>query len=113
MMAVAVSSGSERRRRWDPAEKARIVAESLSADAVVSEVARRHGVRANLLHRWRLQAREGAGGRSRFLPVAVVGDQRRSGYGLIEIELDGVARVRVDGSVEEEALRRVLRVLGR
>src|SRR5882757_8791862 len=112
MMTVVVA-GSEGRRRWDPAEKARIVAESLAPAAVVSEVARRHGVRSNLLHRWRLQAREGAGGGSGFLPVAVVRAQRPPGHGIIEIELDGVGRVRVDGSVEEEALRRVLRVLGR
>jgi transposase len=89
------------------------VAESLAPDAVVIEVARRHVVRANLLHRWRLQARAGAGGRTGFLPVTVAREQRRSGHGIIEIELDGVARVRVDGSVEEEAPRRVLRVLGR
>ena len=112
-MTVAASSCSEGRRRWDRAEKARIVAESLAADAVVTEVARRHGVRANLVHRWRLQAREDAEGQPGFLPVAVAREQRPSGLGIIEIELDGVARVRVDGSVDEEALRRVLRVLGR
>ena len=113
MTTVAVSSGSERRRRWAPAEKARIVAESFAADAVVTEVARRHGVRANLLHRWRLQAREGSAGRTGFLPVSVVRAQRPPGHGIIEIELDGIGRLRVNGSVEEEALRRVLRVLGR
>jgi transposase len=109
-MTVAVSEG---RRRWAASDKARIVAESLAPDAVVSEVARRHGVRTNVLHRWRLRAREGSGGSARLLPVTVVRDQRPSGQGVIEIELDGTARVRVDGSVEEEALRRVLRVLGR
>jgi len=32
---------------------------------------------------------------------------------LIEIELDGGVQVRVDAAVDEEALKRVLRALGR
>ena len=35
--------GIERRRRWSKDEKARIVEETLTPGAVVSEVARRHG----------------------------------------------------------------------
>ena len=37
----------------DGEEKARIVAESLEADANISDVARRHGVARGLLTRWR------------------------------------------------------------
>lgn len=56
-------------------------------DAVVGEVARRDGVHANVSHRWRLQAREGS------------------------IEVDGVAQVRVERSVEGQgARRRMLRM---
>jgi|SRR6516225_2065650 transposase len=75
-MTVTVLSGPERRRRWSAAEKLRMVEESLSAGAIVAEVARRHDVHPNLLHLWRRQAREGslsgAGDNgARFVPVAV------------------------------------------
>lgn len=45
-----------RRRRWSAADKAAIVAESFVVGAKVSEVAQRHGVRANMLSAWRGQA---------------------------------------------------------
>jgi transposase len=41
--------GIERRRRWSAASKARLVEETLLPGAVVSEVARRHGVALNVL----------------------------------------------------------------
>ena len=49
--------GIERRRRWGKDEKARIVEETLMPGAVVSEVARRHGVAQSLLFTWRRLAR--------------------------------------------------------
>lgn len=42
-----------RRRRWSSAEKLRIVEETLEDGASISVVARRNGVAANLLYRWR------------------------------------------------------------
>ena len=114
MSAISESSGLKRRRLWSSSEKARIVEESFAPGAVVLEVARRHAVYANLLHRWRRQAKAASSGvQSRLLPVKVMPGPGAAALGTIEIELDGVARVRVDGSVDEEALRRVLRVLGR
>jgi transposase-like protein len=44
-----VITGRQRRRRWTAEEKARIVAESLEANANISDVARRHGVARGLL----------------------------------------------------------------
>jgi hypothetical protein len=50
----------------------------------------------------------------RFLPVAVTARRARSeASGSIEIELGSEVRVRVDAAVDEAALGRVLRVLGR
>ena len=49
--------GIERRRRWSKDEEARIVEETLAPGAVVSEVARRHGVSRGLLFTWRRLAR--------------------------------------------------------
>jgi transposase len=115
MSSVTVLSGPERRRRWSAAEKARIVEESFQPGAVVKAVADRHDVHANLLHYWRRQVRQAAGRRVSFLPVSVSAEKRQSvvGSGAIEIELGDGVRVRVDGSVDEAALGRVLRALGR
>ena len=113
MATVAVLSGPERRRRLTATEKARIVEESLAPAAVVAEVARRHDVHTNLLHLWRRQARLAAGSSAGFLPVAIAPERRPSGGGAIEIELGSGVRLRVDAAVDEAALARVLRALGR
>jgi transposase len=124
--------GVERRRRWNRDEKARIVEETLAPGAVVSEVARRHGVAQSLLFTWRRLARRAApSGRdgSILLPVEVdamappplseaarpsrpATNGRRAKSGVIEIELGSGSRVRVDNDVDADALRRVLSVLG-
>ena len=122
----------ERRRRWNRDEKARIVEETLAPGAVVSEVARRHGVAQSLLFTWRRLARRAApSGRdgSILLPVEIdamappplseaarpsrpATNGRRAKSGVIEIELGSGSRVRVDNDVDADALRRVLSVLG-
>ena len=56
---VEVVTSIERRRRWAPEEKARIVAASFAAGVTVSEVARRHEISAQHLHQWRRAARTG------------------------------------------------------
>ena len=125
--------GIERRRRWSRDEKAQIVEETLAPGAVVSEVARRHGVAQSLLFTWRRLARSAEpSGRdgSTLLPVeidatappALVSEAlrrsrpatigRRPKPGVIEIELGSGSRVRVDNDVDADALRRVLNVLG-
>ena len=95
-------------------EKARIVEESLQRGAVVRAVADRHAVHPNLLHYWRRQARQAAGRRVSFLPVTVSAEKAApaGGAGTIEIEFGNGVRVRVDASVDEAALGRVLRALG-
>src|SRR3954470_16524078 len=45
------------RRSWSDDEKQRIVAEALLPGASVAEIARRHGVNANLVFNWRRIAR--------------------------------------------------------
>jgi transposase len=54
---VELLTGPGRRRRWSDEEKARIVAESLVPDAVVSEVARRWQVCPQQVFGWRRKAR--------------------------------------------------------
>ena len=125
--------GVERRRRWSRDEKARLVEETLAPGAVVSEVARRHGVAQSLLFTWRRLARMAAQPSERnssiLLPVEIEAmaspsvsegtrpsrpatSGRRTRSGVIEIELGSGNRVRVDNDVDADALRRVLSVLG-
>jgi transposase-like protein len=55
---VDIQVGAGRRHRWSD-EKGRIVAESYAPGAVVSEVARRHGISPQHLFVWRKAARAG------------------------------------------------------
>jgi len=56
-MRVEVLGGVERRRRWSRDEKMRIIEETLAPGAVVTEIARRHGIATSLLFTWRRRAR--------------------------------------------------------
>jgi transposase len=63
------------RRRYGKELKVQVLAECDAAGASVAKVAMAHGINANIVHRWRKLAREGAGsvvGKSlEFIPVAV------------------------------------------
>ena len=127
----------ERRRQWTPEEKAALVAEVEAEDGRVSVVARRHGISTSLLYNWRsawravaLAAQATAARPAEFVQLGVVTDAsgnsptaplttgavcpRGAGLalaervGVIEIDLPDGVRVRVDSSVNEKALRRVL-----
>ncbi len=56
---VEIITDGGRRRRWTAAEKLRIVEETLDGQTSISVVARRNGVGANLLYRWRRLMLEG------------------------------------------------------
>jgi transposase len=53
-----VINGAFGRRRWSADDRARIVGETLEPGAVVSEVARRHGLTPQQLFTWRREARK-------------------------------------------------------
>ena len=125
-MRVEVLDGVERRRRWSRDEKMRILAESLEPGATAAEVARRNDVSPSLLFAWRRQARFPATASATMVPVMIAEPagaglaaptkaRRTRGpakeRGLIEIDLGGGRRVRVDAGVDAEALARVLDVL--
>ena len=55
-----VISGELGRRRWTADDRARIIAETLEPGAVVSQVARRHGLRPQQVFTWRREARQRA-----------------------------------------------------
>ena len=56
-MRVEVLGGVERRRRWSRDDKMRIIEETLAPGAVVTEIARRHGIATSLVFTWRRRAR--------------------------------------------------------
>lgn len=128
MPRVEVITSVERRRRWSREEKKRLVAASFEPGASTSEVARSVGIHVSQLFRWRkdLCDRVDAGS-SQLVPVEIAPavvppafeasapsaspGRRRRKSGIIEIELGGGRRVRVDRDVDAEALRRVLDAL--
>jgi transposase len=126
---VEIINGLSGRRRWSVDDKARIVEETLAPGAVVSEIARRHGLSPQQLFGWRRAARRSAGvedtGAPRFVPAVVeepmpepVAKQRkprrtgRAGEpaGIIEMEIGGVT-VRVGRGAEAKTVAAVIRAL--
>jgi transposase len=130
---IEVITGVERRRKWSAQEKVAIVAESLAEGAVVSEVARHHGLSPQQLFGWRARLRDAVKGSApspdatpAFVP-AVVEDEPPSpaapalpavvamgaadvAPAPIEIALGGVI-VRVRGEADPSALTTVLKAL--
>ena len=127
----------ERRRMWAVEQKRGIALESMDPGTTPTDVARRYGISSGLLYTWRRQMLEGQLGSAPqpmagFARVDLVEDLPRLAApasapdpqppaapvptlpcaGLIEIALPGGVSVRVDGSVDGAALRRVLNVLG-
>lgn len=129
---VEVIMSVERRRRWSREDKERLVAASFEPGVSSSEVARAAGIHVSQLFRWRKDLCDRIEPPvAQFLPVVMEPDppsppppeerapaprrgrpRGRSKRGIIEIELVGGKRVRVDGDVDVETLRRVLDVLG-
>ena len=125
MNTVEVITRVERRRRWSREEKQRVVAESARPDRTVSQVARAHGVAANLLFTWRRQflaaAIAGDDTSASFIPVRLTEEAPglpETGTGLpvaggrLEIRLPSGIVVSVIGEVAGESLRQVLAALG-
>jgi transposase len=111
---VEVITGTWRRRRWPRDVKARIVMESLEDGAIVSAVARRHGIRPQRLFAWRREV-----GASSFAPVVMDGatpalpsPAPRSDMAPAEIEISlGATAIRVRGAVDVTTLTAVLRAV--
>ena len=125
-----------RRRQWTPEEKAALMAEVDAEGGRVLLVARRHGISKSLLYNWRSAwraARRAALPAAEFVQLGVVSDAsgqsptmptttvavgpRGMGLalaeraGIIEIDLPDGVRMRVDSTVNEKVLRRVLSAL--
>ncbi|MEJ2626787.1 MAG: transposase [Pseudolabrys sp.] len=117
---LEVISGSGRRRSFSDDFKGRVVEETLAPDAVVSRIARRHGLSPQQVFTWRRQAREAslpsAAEGPMFVP-AVIEERPASGRtaaprtgGVIEIEIGG-SIVRVGRGADAETLATVIAAL--
>lgn len=108
-----------KRRSWTLDEKRRIVEESLLEGASIAEVARRHGLNANLLFTWRRKMCVEPTEQSSLLPILPVTITPGSAAelhcptaaGQMEIVLAGGDRVLAWADVETAALSRVLKAL--
>ena len=127
---LEVITGTGRRRRFSADDKARIIEETLVAGAVVSEVARRHGLTPQQVFTWRRQARQASEASSKtdapvFVPAVVEAavperSVRRRGRkracradrssGIIEVEIEGVT-VRIGRGAEPQGVAAVIRAL--
>lgn len=130
---IEVITGVERRRKWSAQEKAAIVAECLAEGAVVSEVARRHGLNPQQVFGWRARLRDAVKGQppssdvtpafvpavvedkpppptAPALPAVVAMGAAGADPAPIEIALGGVI-VRVRGGADPRALTTVLKAL--
>jgi transposase len=128
---VEIITRGERRRRWTLEQKREIVAESCGGELTPTEVARKHVISSGQLYTWR---REMLGMRSavvtraapRFAEVEIGGSPRSAPapdmagrqpscnpVGRMEIVLPGGIAIRVDATVDGDALCRVLAALGR
>jgi transposase len=103
-----------------------VVEETLEPGASVAKVALRYGVNANQVFQWRRLYRDGKlgpvpGNAMKLLPVSVVEVESAPGYepadvtypssGAIHIELPGEIRISLEGSVDQELVRTVLKSL--
>lgn len=127
---LEVITGTGRRRWFSADDKARMIEETLVPGAVVSEVARRHGLAPQQLFTWRRQARQPAGADAsieapQFVPAVVepvlpegATRRRRSqrarpvdrSSGIIEVEIEGVS-VRVGRGADAKTVAVVIRAL--
>ena len=127
---LEVITGTGRRRRFSEDDKARMVEETLTPGAVVSEIARRHGLTPQQLFGWRRQARRPveviAETQAPVFVLAVVEapspewpvrqQERKRAHklariaGIIEVEIDGVM-VRVGRGAEARTVAAVIRAL--
>ncbi len=120
---VEVITGVERRRDWTDEEKAAIIMESCRDGVVISDVARRHGMKPQQLFTWRNEfrrqpaARVQQNGAPAFAPVIIAHDPQTAAApvsskdaALIEIAI-GSATVRVSGGVDAKALAAALRAV--
>lgn len=101
---IELITGTARRRYWSTEQKLRIIEESFEPGETVSSVARRNGVAANLVYRWRRLMSEGG--------VTAVGSDERvvgnSEVRKLEERVRDLERLLGRKTMESEILREAL-----
>jgi transposase len=124
-----VINGAGGRRQWSVDDKARIIEETLEPNAIVSEVARRYGLRPQQVFAWRREARKRAASAQQdslaFVPAVMTSAAAQStakhptrprkrkatrDAGVIELEIDGIA-MRVGRGADARTVAAVIRAL--
>lgn len=122
-MQAELMTGAVRRRRWREEDKLRILREAFAPGAVVSDVARRHDVRAPQIYQWRtdfLARGQPSNTGTGFVAVAAalcsdsvgsngLGRQQREEIGQVELVLLGGRIMRICVSISSEELQRLIR----
>ena len=123
---IEVITGVGGRRRWPSELKERIVRESLEEGVVITDVARRHGLRPQQLFDWRRKYRETLPARQPaeaipFAPVVLDKPEQpvmqappasSAGTGIPEFEIvTGSFAIRLRGAIDGKALATVLRAV--
>jgi len=122
---IELLTGGQERRRWRDDVKACIVMESLAPGVVVTQLAQRHGCRAQQIHDWRRLARTGRlvlpapveSAAPAFVPLlpdhsSIAPAAPTDAEVSIEVEIAG-AKVRIGGRPGAEALAEVFSALRR
>jgi transposase len=118
---IEVITGGGARRRWSDEEKAQAIEATLAPGAVVSQVARRHGLTPQQLFTWRREARQKAQAdqETRFVPAVLdevakappTAEPAAPASGpVIEVDVNG-AHVRIWPTAEPGLTTAVLRAL--
>ncbi|MGO4833214.1 transposase [Rhizobiaceae sp. 2RAB30] len=124
-----VINGAGGRRQWSTDDKARIVSETLEPNAIISEVARRYGLRPQQVFAWRREARKQAASMQQELPAFVPAvvtapppgpaparptrPRKRKmarDAGVIELEIDGIT-MRLGRGADTKTVAAVIRAL--
>jgi transposase len=112
MSRIEVITGPERRRRWSEEQKRQIVAEAFGPSGAVAEVARRRGIYAGQIYRWRQELREAAQGFSKVI-VANAADGHGSmspGSAPIEIAV-GDIHIRIAATAPRDLVASIISAL--
>jgi transposase len=114
--AIEVITSVQRRRRWNAAEKERLVAASLEPGSGVSAVARQAGIHPSQLYGWRRQLCARRQPATEFAAVRIAAEPVASGMpatGTIDIELANGSRVRITGPADASLVRAMITVLAK
>jgi transposase len=115
MSQMTLLTGPERRRRWPPDERSRILAAAFAPGAIIADISRRYEVATSLIYKWRRQALATESGAA-FAP-AVLADEPTHRTSLasetaaIDVELASGARVSISASAPAALVTAVLRAL--